>query len=39
MRLDSSGAAELRRPGFLSGEMLVPDDFDRIGGPEIENLF
>lgn len=28
-----------RRFGFLAGEIAVPDDFDRIGEPEIEALF
>lgn len=28
-----------RRLGFLAGEIVVPDDFDRIGADEIEALF
>lgn len=28
-----------RRLGFLSGEILVPDDFDRMGEAEIAALF
>ena len=28
-----------RRLGFLAGEIAVPDDFDRMGREEIENLF
>lgn len=28
-----------RRLGFLAGQAQVPDDFDRMGAPEIERLF
>ena len=28
-----------RRLGFMSGEISVPDDFDRMGANEIEKLF
>ena len=28
-----------QRLGFLAGEIAVPDDFDRMGEPEIEALF
>lgn len=28
-----------KRLGFLSGEIAVPDDFDRMGATEIETLF
>ncbi|MCA1732752.1 MAG: type II toxin-antitoxin system prevent-host-death family antitoxin [Acidobacteria bacterium] len=28
-----------RRLGFLSGEIVVPDDFDRMGAEEIEEAF
>ena len=28
-----------RRLGFLTGEIRVPDDFDRMGQDEIEALF
>ena len=27
------------RLGFMAGQLEVPDDFDRMGGPEIEHLF
>ena len=27
------------RLGFMAGQIEVPDDFDRMGGPEIEQLF
>jgi hypothetical protein len=29
----------MRHLGFLRGQIAVPDDFDRMGGPEIEQLF
>jgi prevent-host-death family protein len=35
--LDSPAA--LRRVGFLTGQIKVPDDFDRMGSAEIETLF
>ena len=38
-RLDAPAAGQLRRLGFLSGEIAVPDDFDRMGGEEIEQMF
>ena len=28
-----------RRLGFMEGQFDVPDDFDTMGGPEIERLF
>lgn len=28
-----------RRFDFLAGQMVVPDDFDRMGAAEIEQLF
>jgi prevent-host-death family protein len=28
-----------RRLGFMAGEMAVPDDFDRMGGDAIAELF
>jgi prevent-host-death family protein len=37
--LDAPVAAEIRRLGFLEGHILVPDDFDQMGGGEIEELF
>ena len=35
--LDAPAAPQ--RLGFLSGEISVPDDFDRMGEAEIEALF
>ena len=37
--LDAQEAGLPRRLGFLSGEIQVPDDFDRMGEDEIECLF
>lgn len=30
---------EVHRLGFLSGQISVPDDFDRMGEAEIERIF
>ena len=38
-RLDTPATKEVRRLGFMAGEIAVPDDFDRMGGAEIERLF
>jgi antitoxin (DNA-binding transcriptional repressor) of toxin-antitoxin stability system len=32
-------AANARRIGFLDGEVVVPDDFDRMGEKEIAAMF
>ncbi|MFB9981562.1 type II toxin-antitoxin system Phd/YefM family antitoxin [Mesorhizobium kowhaii] len=37
--IDHPTAGEVRRVGFLNGQISVPDDFDRMGGDEIEKLF
>ncbi|MDD5329547.1 MAG: type II toxin-antitoxin system prevent-host-death family antitoxin [Sulfuricella sp.] len=37
--LDAPAAGQIRRVGFLIGEIAVPDDFDRMGSLEIEQLF
>ncbi len=29
----------IRRLGFMDGEITVPEDFDRMGSAEIEQLF
>jgi prevent-host-death family protein len=29
----------MKRRGFMAGQILVPDDFDRMGDSEIEQLF
>lgn len=30
---------QIRRLGFMVGQISVPDDFDRMGGEEIEPIF
>jgi prevent-host-death family protein len=30
---------QVQRIGFMAGQISVPDDFDRMGQPEIERLF
>lgn len=38
-RLDAPSTGEVRRLGFMAGQIRVPDDFDRMGSVEIERLF
>ena len=35
----SDGMTSFSRLGFMAGEIQVPDDFDSMGGPEIEEMF
>lgn len=37
--LEAPAAGRGRRLGFLAGEISVPDDFDTLGGEEIEHIF
>lgn len=37
--LDAPGAVQVKRLGFMAGQISVPDDFDRMGGADIEQLF
>ena len=37
--LDTPTARQVRRLGFMAGELAVPDDFDRMGSVESEELF
>ena len=37
--LDAPAAGQVRRRGFMAGQIIVPDDFDRMGSAEIEELF
>jgi prevent-host-death family protein len=37
--LDAPSGPQIRRLGFLAGEIAVPEDFDRMGSAEIEQLF
>ena len=39
MALNAPDAAQLKRLGFMLGEISVPDDFDRMGEQQIEQLF
>ena len=39
LAVDAPNQAEARRLGFMTGEIEVPDDFDRMGQQEIEELF
>ncbi len=39
IRLDAPSAGQIRRPGFMAGQITVPDDFDNMGAKEIELLF
>jgi prevent-host-death family protein len=35
---ETPDAAQVRRLGFMAGQITVPDDFDRMGEAEIEQL-
>ena len=39
MQLDTPVASQVRRLGFLAGEISVPNDFNQMGSEEIEHLF
>lgn len=36
--IDSPSSGQARRLGFLAGQISVPEDFDRMGDSEIEDL-
>lgn len=38
-RLDVPSTGQVRRLGFMEGQITVPDDFDRMGSEEIKLLF
>lgn len=38
-RLDASASSQTQRLGFMAGQINVPDDFDTMGGEEIERSF
>ncbi|MCL7489474.1 MAG: type II toxin-antitoxin system prevent-host-death family antitoxin [Desulfobulbaceae bacterium] len=38
-RLDAPETEQVKRLGFLKGQIQVPDDFDHLGSEEIEQLF
>jgi prevent-host-death family protein len=37
--LNAPTGAQVRRLGFMAGQISVPDDFDRMGQEEIERSF
>ena len=37
--LGAPTGAQVRRLGFMAGQISVPDDFDRMGKEEIERIF
>lgn len=37
--LEPGDTGVARRLGFMAGEVAIPDDFDRMGNKEIEDLF
>jgi len=37
--LDVPDAGQVKRLGFMSGQIEVPEDFDRMGSRELEELF
>jgi prevent-host-death family protein len=37
--LETPEAGRVRRLGFMTGQIEVPDDFDQMGTAEIEQLF
>jgi prevent-host-death family protein len=39
MALKSASPKKAKRLGFMAGQFTVPDDFDRMGTPEIEEMF
>jgi prevent-host-death family protein len=39
MALDAPTGTQVRRLGFMEGEIDVPDDFDRMGSEAIARMF
>jgi prevent-host-death family protein len=37
--LDAPTGRQMRRLDFMAGQIVVPDDFDRMGSTEIEQMF
>lgn len=37
--LNAPESSQIKRFGFLAGQISVPDDFDRMGEIEIANMF
>lgn len=38
-RLDASSAGQVKRLGFMTGQISVPDDFDHMDSKAVEQLF
>lgn len=39
MRLDIPAAHQVKRLGFLANQIQIPEDFDRMGKPEVDSFF
>lgn len=39
MPLNAPESGQIKRLGFMAGQITVPDDFDQMGSEEIEQLF
>lgn len=39
MPIDAPETGQIKRLGFMAGQIAVPDDFDRMAATEIEQLF
>ena len=39
MPLNAPESSQVKRLGFMVGQITVPDDFDRMGTAQIEQLF
>ena len=39
MALNAPETAQVKRLGFMTGQIVIPDDFDQMGSTEIEQLF
>ncbi len=37
--IDAPAAAEMRRVGFMARQFSVPEDFDRMAGEDIADMF
>lgn len=37
--LDTPESSQMKRFGFMAGQIKVPDDFNTMGSGEIQNLF
>ena len=37
--LNAPESSQMKRTGFMAGQITVPDDFDRMGAQHIEDIF